>query len=195
MGEAGHHRFGMLVRSFDQHPLECADRIDRLVAGIAHPQPEIGRDLVVARARRVQPSRRRPDQLRKPASRRSCGCPRARAARERRRAHIRRRSGPGLRGSRGVRFGDDPLLAQHRRMRLRRRNVLPPQALVEADRRVDARHQLVRSAPEPAAPGALRTFGVLSAMPRALPCAWAGSNECRCGGQDVALRLWLWRIP
>ena len=56
---------------------------------------------------------------------------------------------------RAVRFGDDPLLAEHGSMRLRSRDVLAPQALVESDRRVDARHQLVRLGFEPAAPRAL----------------------------------------
>ena len=39
------------------------DRVDR----VAHPEPEIGRNLIVARARRVQPSRRLADQLGQPA--------------------------------------------------------------------------------------------------------------------------------
>ena len=34
---------------------------------VAHPKPEIGRDLIVARARGVQPPGRRPDQLGEPA--------------------------------------------------------------------------------------------------------------------------------
>ena len=41
-------------------------RIDP-VDGIAHPEPEIGRDLIVARARRMQPPGGRPDQLGEPA--------------------------------------------------------------------------------------------------------------------------------
>ena len=38
-----------------------------LVDRVAHPEPEIGRDLVVARARGVQPPGGRPDQLGEPA--------------------------------------------------------------------------------------------------------------------------------
>src|SRR5579884_3737190 len=53
-------------------------------------------------------------------------------------------------------LADDLLIAEHRRMRLRGRDVLPPQSLVERDRRIDPRHQLGRVAPEPSAPGALR---------------------------------------
>jgi len=48
MREAGHHSLGMLFGALDQHPLQCSDRIDRFVAGVAHPQPEVGRYLVVA---------------------------------------------------------------------------------------------------------------------------------------------------
>src|SRR4051812_8509196 len=54
-----------------------------------------------------------------------------------------------------VPFRDDSLLAQHRRVRLGGCDVLTPQAFVETDRRIDARHQLVGPAPEPAAPSAL----------------------------------------
>ena len=34
---------------------------------VAHPEPEVGRHLVVARARGMQPAGRRPDQLGEPA--------------------------------------------------------------------------------------------------------------------------------
>ena len=63
MGEARHNRFDMLVGALDQHALQCADRIHRLVAGIAHPQAEVGRDLVIARTCSVQPAGRRTDEL------------------------------------------------------------------------------------------------------------------------------------
>ena len=145
----------MLVGALDQNALQVADRVDRFVAGIPHPQPEVGRDLVVARARGVQPAGRCADQL-------------AQAMLD---GHVdvfelgalwnavalifggdlveafEDRSGVGL--------ADDALVAQHRGMRLGRGDILAPQPLVEADRGVDARHQLVRSAPEPAAPCAL----------------------------------------
>ena len=46
--------------------LQLAHRGVEAVDRAAHPQPEIGRDLVVARARRVQPPGRRADQLGEP---------------------------------------------------------------------------------------------------------------------------------
>jgi hypothetical protein len=67
VGEAGHYGRGVLERLFgersligDQSGIECVD-------AVAHPQPEIGGHLVIARARRVQPARGRPDQLGEPA--------------------------------------------------------------------------------------------------------------------------------
>ena len=67
MGKTRHDGVGVLKRLLGERTLiggkRAVDRID----GVAHPQPEIGCDLVVARARGVQPPRRRPDQLREPA--------------------------------------------------------------------------------------------------------------------------------
>ncbi len=66
MGEAGHHRIGFGFGTVEQRLLQVAhhrvDPVDRS----AHPQPQIGRDLVVARARGVQASRGRPDQFGEP---------------------------------------------------------------------------------------------------------------------------------
>ncbi len=67
MGEARHHGRGMRQRLLGQRLLVAGERVVELVDGIAHPEPEIGRDLVVARARGVQPPGGRPDQLRQPA--------------------------------------------------------------------------------------------------------------------------------
>ena len=55
----------------------------------------------------------------------------------------------------GISVADDALIAEHRGMRFRGRDILAPQPLVEADRGVDALHQLVRLRPEAAAPGSL----------------------------------------
>ena len=67
MGEAGHHGSGMFQRAGDQRLLERGQRRIGLVDRVADIEAEIGRDLVVARARGVQPARSRPDQLGKPA--------------------------------------------------------------------------------------------------------------------------------
>ena len=63
MGEAGHHGRGMLQRPRHQRMLERRQRRIGLVDGVADIKPEIGRDLVVARARGVQPACGGADQL------------------------------------------------------------------------------------------------------------------------------------
>ncbi len=66
MREAGHHRVGMRLGLIDQRALKLAQRRVEAVDRAAHPEAEIGRDLVVARARRVQPSGGRADQFGEP---------------------------------------------------------------------------------------------------------------------------------
>ena len=67
MGEAWHHGRGVLQRLCGERALVGGERrVDR-VDGVAHPEPEIGRDLIVARARRMQPPRGRADQIAEPA--------------------------------------------------------------------------------------------------------------------------------
>ena len=63
MREAGHHSARMCERLFGERTLETAKRNIERIDGVAHPQPEIGRHLVVARARGMQPAGRLPDQL------------------------------------------------------------------------------------------------------------------------------------
>ena len=67
MGEAGHDAGGMFGGAGDERHLQHAQRRVGLKASLAHPQLEVGRDLIVAAARRMEPSRDRPDQLGQPA--------------------------------------------------------------------------------------------------------------------------------
>ena len=67
MGEARHHRAGVLKRLLGQRQLIGGERGVDGVDRIAHPQPEIGRHLVVARARGVQAAGRRADEIGQPA--------------------------------------------------------------------------------------------------------------------------------
>ena len=67
MGEARHHGAGMFERPLHQRVLERGQRRIGLVDGVADIEPEIGRDLIVARTRGVQPSRGGADQLAEPA--------------------------------------------------------------------------------------------------------------------------------
>ena len=63
MGVAGHHSGDFCLSSVDQRALELAHCPIEPLDGAAHPKPQIGRDLVVARARGVEAPRRRTDQL------------------------------------------------------------------------------------------------------------------------------------
>ncbi len=59
MGEARHHGRGVFERLLGERALIGGERRVDPVDGVAHPEPEIGRHLVVARARGVQPAGRR----------------------------------------------------------------------------------------------------------------------------------------
>ena len=61
VGEAGHDAVGLFQRACRQHLLQAGDLLDEPVHGVADPEPEIHRHLVVARACRVQPSGGRAD--------------------------------------------------------------------------------------------------------------------------------------
>ena len=65
--EAGHHGRGMHQRLLRQRLLIVAEQAMDVVDAVAHPEPEVGRDLIVARARGVQPPGRRANQLGEPA--------------------------------------------------------------------------------------------------------------------------------
>ena len=58
MGEARHDGIGMGSGLREQARVAARPDSRRRGAGVAHPQPKIGRDLVVARTRGVQPARR-----------------------------------------------------------------------------------------------------------------------------------------
>ncbi len=55
MREAGHDGVGMLLGKVEQSALRRLDQIGDLIDCRAQVQPHVGRDLVVARARGVQP--------------------------------------------------------------------------------------------------------------------------------------------
>ena len=63
MREAGHHGAGMLQCTLDQRLLKRGERRIGLVDDVADEQTEVGGDLVVARARGVQPAGGGADQL------------------------------------------------------------------------------------------------------------------------------------
>ena len=67
MGEARHDGRGIFVGAIDQRGLQVGEHRLQAIDRVAHPQPDIERDLVVARARRVQAPAGRADQVGQPA--------------------------------------------------------------------------------------------------------------------------------
>ena len=67
VGKSRHHRCRMFERLLGERALVCGEQPRRFVDRVTDPEPEIGRDLIVARARGMQPPRRRADQLAEPA--------------------------------------------------------------------------------------------------------------------------------
>ncbi len=65
--ETRHHGRRMFERLLGERALISGERGIDAVDCIAHEQPEVGRDLIVARARRVQPAGGRTDQFAEPA--------------------------------------------------------------------------------------------------------------------------------
>ena len=63
MGEARHHRRRVLLGTVEQHRDQRFERRGDPLRFLLHPETEIDGDLVVARARRVQPPGRRSDQF------------------------------------------------------------------------------------------------------------------------------------
>jgi len=67
MGKTRHDARGMLARARHERGLQGLERRAGLVHGIAHPQPKIGRHLIVAAARGVKAPGHRADQFGQPA--------------------------------------------------------------------------------------------------------------------------------
>jgi hypothetical protein len=153
--EAGHDAVRMFLGARDQR------RLDRLQPGIdaraggAHPQAEIGRDLVVARARGVEAPGGLANDLLEPRfdghvdvfEREVDG-------------HAVRRELAGDLCEAGVDLGgvigcDDPRRADHRGVRAAGGDIFFPQALIDGDRRVYLLHDRRGTGTEAAAPHAV----------------------------------------
>ena len=66
MGESGHDGGGMGIRLVEQSGLQSLQLAIDCVNLVADPEPEVGRDLIVSRSRRVQPSGRISHELAQP---------------------------------------------------------------------------------------------------------------------------------
>ena len=66
MRVAWHHRGGFCLGAVDQRLLQVAHFLIEAVDRAAQPQPQICRDLIIARPRGMEAPRRRPDQVGQP---------------------------------------------------------------------------------------------------------------------------------
>ena len=171
MREPRHHHGCMRLGLARQRHLQLRKPSVEGIDGIAHPQPEVGRHLIVTRPRRVEPLARIPDQSRQPALHVQMHIFQRSAERKRPALDL----GGDLIESLGdftcVRLGDDTGLRQHCGVRLRAPDVLRRQCLVEADRGVYLLHDLGRGLGEASAPHLVGGFL----------------------GQGLALRIWGWQ--
>ena len=163
VGEAGHHRVGMLLRPRQQRVLQRDKRHADLVDRIAHPQAKVGRDLVVAAARGVETAGDRADPVGEPRLGQHVDVFQRQVVRH---AVCRVIGGdlvePGG-DRRGIVGRDDPLPAEHRDMRLRSGDVLAPHPLVEGQAGVYLAHHRSRAFGEPTAP---HRIGLPHVVPR-----------------------------
>ncbi len=152
MGEAGHRHAGALERARGQRALQLGDPRDQRVDRVAHPEAEIDRDLVVARARGMQTPSGGADDLGEPALHvhmdvleraRELEAPRLDFALD-----LSKTPRDGL----GVGGFDDALAGEHGDVGLRTGDVLGGELTVEVDRGVDLFHDFGRADHEPAAP-------------------------------------------
>ena len=152
MGEARHDHRGAVERPGGERPLQLGDLGEDRVDRVAHPEAEIDRDLVVARARGVEAPGRRADDLSKAAL--DVHMDVFERARERKRARLDFAFdlGETLGDRLGVGGFDDALGGEHGDMGLGACDVLGGKLAVEVDRGVDLLHRLGRTAREPAAP-------------------------------------------
>ena len=152
MGEARHDGGGMRFRLAGERQLQVLQLGIEVVDRVAHIEAEVERHLIIARARRVQaPGGRADDVLEAGFDVEVDIFERARE-RERAALDLGLHLVEALPNEGGIGFRDDSLLRQHRGMGFRARDVLPEQALVEADRGVDLFHDRVRPRLETPAP-------------------------------------------
>ena len=153
MGEARHHRCGVLQRARGERLLQRGQRRVGLVDRVAHTEAEIGRDLVVARARGVQPAGRRADQLGKPALDVHVNVfERALKSNDALASISDKIVSRPLRDIFRITSGDNALRGEHGGVGLGRGDVLGIKVTVEVDRGVDFLHDRIGAPGEPAAP-------------------------------------------
>ena len=177
MGEARHHGRGFAQGLFGERALQIEQRSFQAVDEVADVKPEIGRDLIVSRARRMQAAGDGTDDFGEP----------------RFDVHVnvferpRENEGSGtdflldlreaFRDALRVRARDDALRGQHRDMGLRSLDILGPEPLVEVDGDVDRVQYGVRRVGETSAPD-FAGHVALSAAPSREPKTMNEASAC-----------------
>lgn len=160
VGEARHHRTSVEIGLLGQGELEIGHLLVDGVERVADPEPHIGRDLVIARAPCVQAASGGTDPVLQ--ARLDIHMNVFERAREREAPRLDLALDALESGTDGghIVLGQDAGLAQHRRMRERASDILPPQALVEIDGGVDLLHDGVGTRGETPTPHAIAHGGL-----------------------------------
>ena len=160
MREAGHYRRGMIFRTANEGGLQRRNPSVHCVHRTAHPQPEIRRDLIIARPRGVKPPGNWPDQFSKPSLSRHMNIFKRQILGQFSRKLSRNLIKPRCDCCR-ILSAQNPLRAEHRDMRLRSGNILLPQTLVEWQTSIYLTHHRSGAIGKPAAP---HLIGILRAL-------------------------------
>ena len=137
VGVAGHRPVEMLLGAYQEHVQQLIDALPPGAGGLTYEQHDVCRDLIVARARSVELAADRPDELGQPSLDRAVDV-----------LVLRRKAkalGSELVGDRvesaqqfvALRGADDLAAGEHHGVRPRLRDVVRPEAAIEAERGVE----------------------------------------------------------
>ncbi len=155
MGEARHQVARVLFSPVQQGGLQGLQLGDGAIAGVAHPEAEIQRHLIVAAARRVQTARGFADQFIQSSLHIHVDVLELVAEGE---CPVHDLGFDGVQAAQdgvSVSLLNDPLLGQHPAMGARSGQILTPQTLIHADGDVDRLHDLGRARRKASAPHVL----------------------------------------
>src|SRR5271154_4935428 len=168
MRESRHNGLGVRAGLEKQHFLNSTEPGFGARARLAQPKAEIGRNLIVARTRRVQPPPRLADELRQPCFDVEMDVLQLALEDEAAFGDLGRDLVEPLHNCIRVGLSDDPLLGQHPGMGLRAGDVLFRQPFVEFDGGVYLLHDGSRAALEASAPHRVLAHGP-QPMPGKIP--------------------------
>ena len=155
VGETGKDGIGFFLGPVEQTADQRRKASVHAVDGVPHPEPEIGRDLVIARAPGVQPPGGFADDFLEPSLDVHMDVFELSPECEKTLSDLFGYRGEAVVDGRRVRLRDDPLLGQHPGMGARAVDILLRHALVDVDRGVDRLHHRIGSAGEATAPHAV----------------------------------------